>query len=51
MTAIIDLLKYDKKNSQGKVKFVLLHSLGQPAIDVEVPPEDIFDAFEFYQNN
>lgn len=49
--SIIDLLRYDKKNSHGKVKFVLLHAIGQPAIDIEVAPENLFEAFEFYQRN
>ena len=49
--AIIDLLRYDKKNSHGKVKFVLLHELGQPAIDIEVPSHNLTDAFEFYQRD
>ncbi len=49
--AVIDLLKYDKKNSHGKVKFVLIHALGQPAIDIEVPSENLVDAFDFYQRH
>ncbi len=51
LAAIIDLLRYDKKNSHGKVKFVLLHGLGQPAIDIEVPSQNLNDAFEFYQRD
>ena len=51
LAAIIDLLRYDKKNSHGKVKFVLLHALGQPAIDIEVPSEKLSDAFDFYQRD
>ena len=51
LAAIINLLRYDKKNSHGKVKFVLLHALGQPAIDIEVPSEKLSDAFDFYQRD
>lgn len=45
---IIDLLKHDKKNFNGKVKFVLLESIGKGIIDQEVPNELIYDAFDFY---
>lgn len=45
---IIDLLKHDKKNSDGKVKFVLLESIGKGIIDQEVPNELIYEAFDFY---
>jgi len=45
---IIELLKHDKKNSNGKVKFVLLESIGKGIIDQEVPNELIYEAFEFY---
>ena len=46
--AILALLKYDKKNSHGKTKFVLLHEIGQPAIDIEVSAENLNAAFDFY---
>jgi len=45
---IIQLLKHDKKNEAGRVNFVLLKDIGKPVIDVEVPDELIFNAFEFY---
>ena len=48
---VMKLLKYDKKNSHGKVKFVLLYALGKPAIDIEVSSENLLDAFDFYQSN
>ena len=51
LAAIIGLLKYDKKNSHGKVKFVLLYALGQPAIDIEVPPENLLEGFDFYKRD
>ncbi|MBO6606495.1 3-dehydroquinate synthase [Psychroserpens sp.] len=46
--AIIDLLKYDKKNSHGKVNFVLLEQIGQPKINCSVPNELIIDSFNYY---
>ena len=37
ITAILALLQHDKKNTHGKVQFVLLEALGVPKIDVQVP--------------
>ena len=48
--AIIELLVYDKKNSHGKVYFVLLQDIGLHKVDCEVPNDIIFEAFEFYKN-
>lgn len=48
--AIIDLMKYDKKNEAGKINFVLLKDIGETEIDCQVPNNIIFDAFEFYKN-
>ncbi|MFT5892048.1 MAG: 3-dehydroquinate synthase [Dokdonia sp.] len=45
---IIELLKHDKKNTNGKVKFVLLECIGKGVIDQEVPNELIYEAFDFY---
>lgn len=47
---IIDLMKHDKKNSHGKVKFALLNHLGQPQLDCVVDNSLILEAFEFYAN-
>ena len=33
------------------VKFVLLQELGKPLIDVEVPSDNLLDAFKFYQQD
>lgn len=46
--AILDLLQYDKKNSHGKIKFVLLEAIGKTVIDVEVPDELFSKAFQYY---
>ncbi len=45
---ILDLLKYDKKNSHGSVNFVLLNTVGETAIDVEIPSELFPEAFAYY---
>ncbi|MUU77201.1 3-dehydroquinate synthase [Winogradskyella endarachnes] len=47
---IIDLLQYDKKNSHGIVKFVLLEAIGQPKIDCIVSNELIEEAFDYYES-
>ncbi len=45
---IIELLKYDKKNSHGNINFVLLEAIGQPTIDCLVPNDLILEAFQYY---
>lgn len=50
ITAILQLMKYDKKNSHGKVKFVLLKAIGKPEIDVEIPAELFEEAFAYYKD-
>ncbi len=47
---IIDLLKHDKKNSHGIVKFVLLEAIGEPKIDCQVTNELITEAFTYYNS-
>ncbi|QHI35018.1 3-dehydroquinate synthase [Kordia antarctica] len=48
--AIIDLMKYDKKNSHGNINFVLLSDIGTPVLDKIVPNTTIMDAFKFYNS-
>ena len=48
LKAIIKLLKHDKKNSHGVIKFVLLESIGKAKIDCEVDNAIILEAFEYY---
>ncbi len=50
IASILDLLKFDKKNSHGQIYFVLLEQIGQPVIDKKVSNELILSAFEFYKN-
>lgn len=48
--SIIENLKYDKKNSNGNVLFVLLESIGHPTIDQKVPNNLILKAFAYYHS-
>lgn len=47
---IIELMKYDKKNSHGNINFVLLSAIGETKIDCKVPNSLIKTAFEYYSN-
>lgn len=46
--AIIEFLKFDKKNSHGNINFVLLEDIGKTKIDCKVSNELIIESFEFY---
>ncbi len=46
--AIIELLKYDKKNNHGNINFVLLEAIGACKMDCLVDNKVIIEAFEFY---
>ncbi|MGY8945590.1 MAG: 3-dehydroquinate synthase [Flavobacteriales bacterium] len=48
ITKIIELLKHDKKNSHGKINFVLLKEIGVPVYDIQVENKLIIDSFEYY---
>ncbi len=48
ITAILELMKFDKKNSHGKINFVLLKKIGEAQIDVTVPTELLSEAFAYY---
>ena len=45
---IIKLMRFDKKNENGKIKFVLLKNIGQADYNLEVPEKYIEEAFDFY---
>lgn len=47
---IIELLKFDKKNSHGNINFVLLEEIGVPVIDCKVPEKMLFESLQFYKN-
>ena len=46
--AVYNLMLFDKKNVDGKIKMVLLKKIGEAIIDVEVEREIVFDALKFY---
>lgn len=48
ISQILDLLKFDKKNSHGNINFVLLNTIGEATIDVEIPSELFPEAFAYY---
>jgi 3-dehydroquinate synthase len=49
INAIIELMKFDKKNSHGNINFVLLEDIGKAKIDQIVSNELIHKAFYYYQ--
>ncbi len=49
IVSILDLLKYDKKNSHGDVNFVLLQAIGTAVPDVKVPENLFNEAFAYYK--
>ncbi|WP_034922260.1 3-dehydroquinate synthase [Gillisia sp. CAL575] len=48
---VIDLLKFDKKNSHGNINFVLLKDIGEAKIDVNVPNDQLLEAMNYYLKN
>lgn len=50
ISSIVKLMKYDKKNTHGKVNFVLLKDIGAPEVDVEIPAELFVEAFAYYKD-
>ena len=49
--SILDLLKHDKKNTHGRVNFVLLESIGKCHLDVEVDTALVYEAFDYYNKD
>lgn len=47
LKSILDLLKHDKKNTNGIVNFVLLTEIGKPVLDCQVSENEILKAFLF----
>ena len=50
LAPIIELMKFDKKNSHGNINFVLLSAIGSTVIDQTVPNDIIKESFEYYMN-
>ncbi|MGB4959119.1 MAG: 3-dehydroquinate synthase [Saprospiraceae bacterium] len=46
---IIDLMKGDKKNVNGSIRFALLDSVGQACFDIQVDKNEIEESFLFYK--
>lgn len=46
---ILSLLKFDKKNSHGNINFVLLKSIGEAVIDIQIPNNLYTEAFAYYK--
>jgi 3-dehydroquinate synthase len=46
---IIELLKYDKKNTHGNINFILLEDIGKTKVDCTVKNTTILDAFSYYK--
>ncbi|MCK0179201.1 3-dehydroquinate synthase [Flavobacteriaceae bacterium S0862] len=47
--AIIELLKFDKKNTHGNINFVLLEDIGKSKIDCKVENALIMESFDYYK--
>jgi 3-dehydroquinate synthase len=48
--SIIELLKFDKKNTHGNINFVLLTNIGKTKIDCKVSNDLILEAFTYYRS-
>ncbi len=47
---IINLMRFDKKNENGVVKFVLVNRIGSADFNKEAPEQLLYEAFDFYQS-
>jgi 3-dehydroquinate synthase len=45
---LIELMRNDKKNKEGKINFTLLDGIGQPVFDCYCSPMDIKEALRYY---
>ena len=51
---LMEIMRHDKKNEGGDIRFVLIEDYGKPVYDVVVKPEDIVDSINYlidYQND
>ena len=51
---LMEIMRHDKKNEDGDIRFVLIDDYGKPVYDVVVKPEDIVDSINYlidYQND
>ena len=49
-TALVELMKHDKKNDSNKINFTLLKDLGDIAINQHATSDEIIEALNFYIN-
>ena len=45
--SLIEIMRHDKKNSGGDIRFVLIEAIGEPVYDVVVKPEDIVESINY----
>jgi 3-dehydroquinate synthase len=48
ITSILELLRYDKKNSHGKINFILIEDISKPLYDIQVNEDLIKKSFKYY---
>ena len=46
--ALLEIMKHDKKNVNGELRFVLLEDIGSSVVNIPVKEEMIADCFDFY---
>ena len=44
---LMEIMRHDKKNEGGDIRFVLIEDIGKPIYDVVVKPEDIVDSITY----
>ena len=44
---LIEIMRHDKKNEGGDIRFVLIEDIGKPVYDVVVKPEDIVESINY----
>ncbi len=49
--SIMELLKHDKKNTNGRVNFILIDAIGNPLLDCEVSDNEMINALDYYANS
>ena len=47
-TVADQILIHDKKNSHGKINFILLKEIAEPVYDIQVKKELIKESFKYY---
>ena len=44
---LMEIMRHDKKNEGGDIRFVLIEDIGKPVYDVVVKPDDIVDSINY----